>query len=163
MTESVGASLLLLSLSLVLGSCAVRQSVYKTNLNLEKPLEFRPRPPASGTTSHACLTGNYYHVYRTDNQYGNSEVWLCCAPVAEILKNSFNSGSSGFISLSQILGWGFGLQENSLLFSSASDSKPTHFYSGVHTSTFECGHRASLERVSEANAVWSNRNRLFGR
>jgi hypothetical protein len=105
MTESVAARLLLLSLSLVLGSCAVRQSVYKTNLNLEKPLEFRPRPPAGGTTSHACLTGNYHHVYRTDNQYGNSEVWLCCAPVAEILKDSFNCGSSG-LSLSQILGGG---------------------------------------------------------
>jgi hypothetical protein len=102
MTASVAARLLLLSLSLVLASCAAREPVYKTNLNLEKPFEFRPRRPPSGdTASHACLTGDYHHVYRTDNgQYGRSEVWLCCVPVAEILKDSFNCGSSAFPSTS---------------------------------------------------------------
>src|SRR4029434_1407027 len=97
MTASFAARLLLLSLSLVLASCAARERAYRTDLKLGKPLEFRPRYPfpKGDVGSNACLQGNYNHVYRTnDGQYGQSEVWLCCVPVAEILKESFPCGSA---------------------------------------------------------------------
>jgi hypothetical protein len=55
-------------------------------IRLDRPLEVRPKPvPKGDIKSHACLRGHYTHRYQTTG----GEVFLCCIPVDEILRGSF--------------------------------------------------------------------------
>ena len=62
----------------------------RSEIQLDGPLEFRPRRvPRGDVGSHACLSGSYTYPYQTAGITGR-EVWLCCIPVDEILRESFH-------------------------------------------------------------------------
>lgn len=69
---------------------------YKKSISLGNALAFRPRrlPSGGATSSHACIRGDYNHVYETNGGYHGDEVWLCCVPVNEILRDSFHCAST---------------------------------------------------------------------
>jgi hypothetical protein len=61
----------------------------RSQIQLDRPLEFRPRRVLRGDVgSHACLSGSYSYPYEAAGITGR-EVWLCCIPVDEILRESF--------------------------------------------------------------------------
>jgi hypothetical protein len=79
-----------------------QQKTYKTEVSLGQTLAFFPRRfPADGDpASHACVRGDYTHVYETSQGFsGDREVWLCCLPVDEILSDSFRCADSLFPAL----------------------------------------------------------------
>ena len=50
--------------------------------------------------AHVCVRGDYTHVYETSQGLsGDREVWLCCIPVDEILRDSFRCADSRFPAL----------------------------------------------------------------
>ena len=111
--EEMNTSRLAIVLGLVLSATlpACRETIreYTRELSLGKTIEFRPRrlPTGGATSNHPCIQGSYNHVYETDyGQYGQREVWLCCVPVDEILRESFNCGESALSSIYQVLGGG---------------------------------------------------------
>ena len=68
-------------------------SRYQQEVKLGRAIKFRPRPFSPGgqdRTNHACLQGNYSHRYATQEGGRSREVWLCCVPVEELLRDSFN-------------------------------------------------------------------------
>ena len=54
--------------------------------NLAFPRE-RHRPRGMGHVP--CLEGSYFHRYEHQRGSRNEEVWLCCVPIEELLKDSF--------------------------------------------------------------------------
>ena len=88
----------------VVSSCGVfnGERTYRTEVSLGRTLALTPRRlPANGDpASHACVRGDYTHVYQTSQgMSGDREVWLCCIPVEEILSNSFRCADSPFPAL----------------------------------------------------------------
>jgi hypothetical protein len=78
------------------------EKTFKTEVSLGQTLALFPRRfPADGDPeSHACIRGNYTHVYETSQGFsGEREVWLCCVPVDEILSGSFRCADSPFPAL----------------------------------------------------------------
>jgi hypothetical protein len=66
-----------------------RTQIYLREIQLDRALEFRPRRMPSGDVGgNACLRGSYTHAYETTGMTGR-EVWLCCIPADEILKDTF--------------------------------------------------------------------------
>jgi hypothetical protein len=56
--------------------------------------------PGGDPASHACIRGEYTHVYETSQGLGGDrEVWPCCIPVDEILSDSFRCAASPFPAL----------------------------------------------------------------
>jgi hypothetical protein len=74
---------------LALAGCQTATATQKAQLQLDlgAPLLIRPKklPTGGGGSYHACLRGQYSHQYRLD-----SEVWLCCVPINELLSSSFD-------------------------------------------------------------------------
>ncbi|MBQ0820046.1 hypothetical protein KBI52_07435 [Microvirga sp. HBU67558] len=63
--------------------------IHMREIQLDRSLEFRPRRVPSGNIeSNACLRGSYSHSYETSGIAGR-EVWLCCIPVDEVLRDTF--------------------------------------------------------------------------
>jgi hypothetical protein len=78
------------------------QKTHQSEVSLGRTLTFLPgRFPADGDpASHACVRGDYTHVYETsEGLSGDREVWLCCVPVDEILSDSFRCADSLFPAL----------------------------------------------------------------
>ncbi len=69
---------------------------YMKKLGLGRTLELRPRklPTGGDPGAHACIRGDYNHVYTTSAGWHGDEVWLCCIPVHEILRDSFQCSAS---------------------------------------------------------------------
>lgn len=90
----IGVGLLLLSGCATIGE---QKRIYKTELRLERAIEFRPvRLPTGAPTDHPCIRGDYYHVYETDEGCWGREVYLCCVPIEEILSDSFYCAGEAF-------------------------------------------------------------------
>ncbi len=79
------------------GFIVLAGQVFVSEIQLDRPLEIRPRLISRGDLgSHPCLRGSYTYPYETVGTSGNREVWLCCIPVDEILKDSFHCAGSFF-------------------------------------------------------------------
>jgi hypothetical protein len=99
-------AILLLVQTVVVSSCNLLDGqtggppkTYEREVSLGRTLALFPRRfPADGDpASHACIRGDYTHVYETSQGIsGDREVWLCCIPVAEILSESFRCADSPF-------------------------------------------------------------------
>ena len=92
---------------LVIQSCAgfphiekgKMERVYQRQLQLEQAIGFLGAPFRTGgfPANENCMKGNYYHVYETDSGYNGHEVWLCCVPVEELLRESFSCADNVLI------------------------------------------------------------------
>ena len=97
-------AILVLAQTILVSSCNLSdgpkgrpQKTYKSEVSLGRTLAFLPgRFPADGDpASHACVRGDYTHVYETSRGLSaDPEVWLCCIPVDEILRDSFRCADS---------------------------------------------------------------------
>ena len=104
--RKVGIRILCLAPAVVVASCNLfdgqkdrPQKTYKSEVSLGETLAFFPRrfPAGGDPASHACVRGDYPHVYETGQGIsGGREVWLCCIPVDEILSDSFRCADSLF-------------------------------------------------------------------
>jgi hypothetical protein len=72
----------------------------RSEIHLGRPFAFRPRqlPTGGDPASHACIRGDYIYRYETSGLQGR-EVWLCCIPPEEILRESFHCADSLFPAL----------------------------------------------------------------
>lgn len=69
---------------------------FASAVRLGRALEIPARRiPSGDVAGHACLRGEYTHRYETNGPFGR-EVWLCCVPTAEILRESFRCAGSFF-------------------------------------------------------------------
>jgi hypothetical protein len=99
-----GLAILLLVPTVAVASCNLPdgqngrpEKTFKKEVSLGQTLAFFPRRfPADGDPdAHACVRGDYTHVYETSaGMSGEREVWLCCIPVDEILRDSFRCADS---------------------------------------------------------------------
>jgi hypothetical protein len=104
-----GIAILLLAQTVVVSSCNLSdgqegrpQKTHESEVSLGRTLALLPgRFPADGDPAdHACVRGDYTHVYETDQGLsGDPEVWLCCLPVDEILRDSFRCADSFLLAL----------------------------------------------------------------
>ena len=109
MRKGALAILLLAATAVVVSSCNLTDGqkgspdkTFQAEVSLGQTLAFIPRRfPADGDPeSHACIRGDYTHVYETSSGIsGDREVWLCCLPVDEILSDSFRCADSLFPAL----------------------------------------------------------------
>ena len=107
--RNLALAMCILAPAAVLSSCNLSdgqdgrpERTFKTEVSLGETLAFFPRRfPADGDpASHACVRGDYTHVYETSQGLGGDrEVWLCCIPVDEILSDSFRCADSLFPAL----------------------------------------------------------------
>lgn len=44
------------------------------------------------------MRGEYSHVYETEHGWTGHEVWLCCVPVNELLRDSFHCSNAALLS-----------------------------------------------------------------
>jgi hypothetical protein len=102
----LGLAILCSALTVVVSSCNVfdgeQDRTYRTEVSLGRTLALTPRrlPTNGDPASHACVRGDYTHVYQTSQgMSGDREVWLCCIPVEEILGDSFRCADSPFPAL----------------------------------------------------------------
>ncbi|HEU4886928.1 MAG TPA: hypothetical protein VFV49_03505 [Thermoanaerobaculia bacterium] len=73
--------------------------VFASAIRLGRALEIPARRiPSGDVAGHACLRGDYTHRYEMNGPFGR-EVWLCCVPTAEILRESFRCAGSFFPTL----------------------------------------------------------------
>ena len=101
-----GLAVLFSALTVVVSSCNAfdgqGERTYRTEVSLGRTLAFTPRrlPTNGDPASHACVRGDYSHIYQTSQgMSGDREVWLCCIPVEEILSDSFRCADSPFPAL----------------------------------------------------------------
>jgi hypothetical protein len=81
---------------------------FASEVRLGAPLTIRPGSFASGAQAwQGCLEGNYIYPYRISSGVHAGDVWLCCVPIDELLRETFQCG---------------GLQRPSI-FGSAADQK----------------------------------------
>lgn len=66
--------------------------VFADHYRLGRAFEVRPAPFRTGgfPSNERCMEGNYTYVYETDTPLHGREVWLCCVPVEELLRDSFS-------------------------------------------------------------------------
>ena len=74
--------------------------VYKDEVRLKRTIELRAiNLPSGDPNCHNCIEGNYIYRYETDNGLSGREVWLCCVPINELLRGSFNCADGFLMSL----------------------------------------------------------------
>ncbi len=76
-----------------------REPVFVTEIHLGSALSVAPVTQNTRSVD-SCLTGDYFHPYETSGGMYGQEVWLCCVPPEEILKDSFHCADSIFNHLS---------------------------------------------------------------
>jgi len=82
----------------------VKQKNYvKKPMLIGDPIRIRPAPFKTGgfPSNETCMAGNYYHVYDSDSGLHGREVWLCCVPIDELLRDSFLC-ADGLLSMNYI-------------------------------------------------------------
>lgn len=74
------------------GPGAAKQSkVFAHRLELGQPFELIAAPFRTGgfPSNERCMEGSYIYRHETDSPLYGREVWLCCVPVEELLRETF--------------------------------------------------------------------------
>ncbi len=97
MKTSVTTIVLIALCATLLCSCtrSTQAPTYKKEVQLGRAIEFRPiRISRGDLADHACIRGDYMHVYETESGWSSSpgrpEVWLCCVPIDALLSDQFH-------------------------------------------------------------------------
>jgi hypothetical protein len=64
---------------------------YRKEVRFDRPLVIRPGA-AGAQAAEGCMNGSYLHRYTITSGINAGEVWLCCVPIAELLRDSFRCG-----------------------------------------------------------------------
>jgi hypothetical protein len=73
------------------GRAAAKGVQFAREVRLGKPLAMRPASTGAQAWE-GCLQGHYRHRYEISSGIYAGEVWLCCVPLDELLRDSFNCG-----------------------------------------------------------------------
>ena len=66
---------------------------FAAEVRLGGPLTIRPGSFASGAQAwQGCLEGDYVYPYRISSGVHAGDVWLCCVPIDELLREGFQCG-----------------------------------------------------------------------
>lgn len=89
--QLVKLEFLALSLALLCSACQTRQRVFESDFFAQGPFAIAP---AGGTAqaNQNCLSGRYIHRYQVSSGVHAGDVWLCCIPINELLRDSFRCG-----------------------------------------------------------------------
>jgi hypothetical protein len=86
------------------------ERLYRESLRLGQPLRIGLVPFRTGgfPANEQCMEGNYTHPYRITSGLRAGDVWLCCVPVNELLRESF-ACADGILAISL---YGYGSPED---------------------------------------------------
>ena len=87
----VCSGVLALFVALLLSACQTRQRVFENEFRAKGPITIVP----AGATAQArqfCLDSNYIYRYQVAQGVHAGDVWLCCIPINELLRDSFRCG-----------------------------------------------------------------------
>jgi len=83
----------LVTLAFVLrGGSEAKQGQFAAEVRLGSPFVIRPGKLPRGTEGGGCFEGNYLYPYRISSGVHAGDVWLCCVPIDELLRETFQCG-----------------------------------------------------------------------
>jgi hypothetical protein len=76
------------------GDTAAQARQFTNEVRLGESLATMPGQfPAGAVAWTGCLEGNYHHLYQISSGFRAGDVYLCCVPIDELLRQSFDCGS----------------------------------------------------------------------
>lgn len=79
--------------SMLRGDTGAKRGRFAGEVRLGERLATTPGRFAAGAQAwQGCLDGNYFYPYRISSGRRAGDVWLCCVPIDELLRESFDCG-----------------------------------------------------------------------
>ena len=75
------------------------EPIYQTEVRLGEPISIGAAPFRTGgfPANENCMSGNYVHNHTITSGLRAGEVWLCCVPVNELLRESFSCAAGALV------------------------------------------------------------------